>query len=148
MTTVWASLPNLQQELRTVLETISLDARKDISFRYRTERDGSDIRDDTGRPRLFQFGDPVVKGYQYVGAGSVGTERLLPIEIVYPTSGAWSEVVESDYSRLRQHLITNTTSVTGVQLRVMHLGSPIIRENLQDGYHLVTFMVYVLFDES
>ena len=150
MTEIWSSLPALKQELRDILEALTLSGRKDIPFRYRTGDDSNtaDIREETGRARLFQFGDTVVNSYIYVGCGTLGVERYLPIQIIYPTTGSWPDVVESDYALLRRHLITNTTSVTGVQGRWMKLEVAPIREDIEDGWQLVTFTVFCILDES
>jgi hypothetical protein len=140
----------LKQELKDTLETLVLSGRKDIKFKYRTTKESNNatIRESTGRPRLFQFGDTIINSYQYIGGGSVGIERLIPIEIIYPTTGSWPDVIESDYSLLRKYLITNTTSVSGVQGRWMKLDVPPLREDLESGWQLITFMVYCITDET
>ncbi len=148
MVEVWTSLPLLQNEIRDRMVSLTLSGRKDKPFRYRTQKDGSTIRESTGRARLFQFGDAAIQGYEYVGGGSVGTNRLIPIEIVYPSTGSWPEVADSDYSLLRKDLITNATSVSGVQGRWMKLDVPPLKEDLEDGWQLRTFMVYAVFDET
>ena len=150
MVEIWSSLPLLKQELKDVLETLVISGRKDKKFKYRTtkESNSATIRESTGRPRLFQFGDTVINSYPYVGGGTVGVERLIPIEIVYPTTGSWPDVVESDYSIFRKYLITNTTSVSGVQGRWIKLDVPPLREDLESGWQLITFMVYCITDET
>jgi hypothetical protein len=150
MVEIWSSLPLLKQEIKDILESLTLSGRKDVKFRYRTtdESNAANIRESTGRARLFQFGDLIINSYPYVGGGVVGVERLLPIEIIYPTTGSWPDVVESDYSLLRKYLITNTTSVSGVQGRWMKLDVPPLREDLESGWQLVTFMIYTIIDET
>jgi len=109
MVEIWSSLPLLKQELKDTLETLVISGRKDIKFKYRTTKESNNatIRESTGRPRLFQFGDTIINSYQYVGGGSVGIE------------GRW-----------------------------IKLDVPPLREDLESGWQLITFMVYCITDET
>lgn len=97
----------LRRELEKAMAGLTLEVKPSKPFKRWKPEDvaKADLRDQPGRPRLFEVGE-----FPYSPNETIGNEKELhvvesKITVWYPTGGPWMNVIVSDYRIIRDHLL-------------------------------------------
>lgn len=119
MATLYQAQFDLIAEVKSRVIDLVPNYEEQMRFAVRDEIDRSlsDMDEETGHPRLFEIGAGEFQNAFYVGCGTRGLSFIHRIDIWYPDDERWSWAMLDDAERIRNDLITNATTTTGVQQR-------------------------------
>lgn len=121
MATMAQALENVFADIEAIIVAITPNARPDHKFARRQPSDTPlrEIKDMTGRPRLFEIQEHEIRKTRdyYTGAGYSGIEVEFPVDILYPTAdrgdaASWTAAAFDDANEI-QHRVLDTTTIAG-----------------------------------
>lgn len=118
MTSLFVAQRALLAEVEARILALAPEYEETTRFSCRGELDRSlsDLGDNTGRPRLFEITQGQLDAPFMLGVAT-GFKFRHQIEIMYPNNLLWGVGLCSDYDLIRHDLITNPTTLSGVQQR-------------------------------
>lgn len=151
MTSMYEAQKGIIEEVKDRILALAPEYEESVRFSVRDEFDRSlsDIEEDTGRARLFEISEGQYKEPTYIGASTRGFRYVHQIEIMYPNDETWLFGANSDAELIRNDLINNSNSISGVQQR--HLvpnTEPLIEKDADDPWVKMTLDLVVYYEIS
>lgn len=150
MVSMYAAQLALVAEIKDRLRTLTPDyyPQKRFLDREGVDRSLEDIEDELGEPRLFEIGEGIYSQATYIGCSTIGTRYTHTIKITYPNDEEWTIGMNSDAEKIRRDLITNSTSVSGVQQRHLDPEAEIIVQKDSDDPWQILILSLVVYYET